>query len=267
MRRILSACMLCAGLGAVFCRQGLTLIAAAAPTTENSSKEVQTLVRLLETRYHSATSWKATFLERYSEGPREMRLESGTAYFRKPGRMRWEYEEPEKKLFVADGKTVWFYVPADKTVTRAAMKESDDWRTPLALLTGKAKLDRLCGKIELLAAPAGQAGRPTEAVARDGTQTLRCLPKDKFANASRPPSQRDASAIESSAPFTEILFQVNRATGELSDIIIRQSGGTEMEYRFGNWQRDISLPDSMFRFQAPPGVAIVEETSGTRPGI
>src|SRR5260370_23202186 len=81
--------------------------------------------------------------------------------------MRWEYEAPERKLFIADGKTVWFYVPADHTATKAPIKESSDWRTPLALLTGKAHLSRLGSRIDLTAqkrAPAWHA-------------LLRCLPK------------------------------------------------------------------------------------------
>ena len=115
-----------------------------------STGDVQAVVRALEAHYHSAVSLKAAFLERYSEDGKVVRVESGTAYFSRPGRMRWEYESPETKLFVADGKTAWFYVPADRTVSRARMKESADWRTPLALLTGKAKLSRLCGRIELI---------------------------------------------------------------------------------------------------------------------
>ena len=64
--------------------------------------------------------------------------------------MRWEYESPEKKLFIVDGTNVWFYVPADRTVSRAKVKESSDWRTPLALLTGKSDLSKLCRSIEIL---------------------------------------------------------------------------------------------------------------------
>ena len=64
--------------------------------------------------------------------------------------MRWEYDSPEKKLFLVDGKTTWFYVPYDHTVTKAPVKESSDWRTPLALLTGKADLSRLCSQIDLI---------------------------------------------------------------------------------------------------------------------
>ena len=143
------------------------------------SREAQSIVRVLEARYHSARTLKAVFLERYHEGGRDVRAESGTVYFSRPGRMRWEYESPEPKLFVADGKTVWFYVPADRTVTRAQMKESADWRTPLALLTGKAKLSSLCSGIEVV--PRGEQGlalgRAVESSQPADVVVLRCLPR------------------------------------------------------------------------------------------
>src|ERR1700680_347677 len=93
----------------------------------------KTIAHLLEQHYHNARTLRAVFLQRYSEGPRAARVESGTVFFRRPGQMRWEYDSPEQKLFLVDGKTVWFYVPYDHTVTRAPVKESSDWRTPLAL--------------------------------------------------------------------------------------------------------------------------------------
>ena len=40
--------------------------------------------------------------------------ESGHLYLMRPRMMRWEYKNPEEKLFVSDGKTVYFYVPADR---------------------------------------------------------------------------------------------------------------------------------------------------------
>jgi len=209
------------------------------------------VVRSLESRYHSARTLKAAFLERYTEGGRNARVESGTVYFRRPGRMRWEYESPEEKLFIADGQTVWFYVPADRTVTRARTKESADWRTPLALLTGNAKLSRLCGRIEFA------DERPSAA----DHVLLRCLPRG---NASRARSSGPAGAAEpaeESDAFREVLLEVDPARSELLRVLVRQAGGLEIEYRFGNWQRDLPLPEAMFRFQAPPGVAIVDESS------
>ena len=48
-------------------------------------------VRLMERRYRAAKTLQATFLERYMESGRAVRVESGVAYFRRPGKMRWEY--------------------------------------------------------------------------------------------------------------------------------------------------------------------------------
>src|ERR1700758_1054541 len=105
--------------------------------------DAKAAVRALESRYHHATSLKAAFFERYSDGKGGGSAESGTVYFSRPGRMRWEYESPEEKLFIVDGTNVWFYVPADRTASRAKIKDSSDWRTPLALLTGKTDFSRL----------------------------------------------------------------------------------------------------------------------------
>ncbi len=113
-----------------------------------TATDVKNIVHRLETRYHSARTLQATFLERYVENGRVVRTEAGIAYFRRPGKMRWEYQSPEKNLFLVDGKWAWFYVPADHTVTRVPAKESTDWRTPLALLAGEMKVSRVCARIE-----------------------------------------------------------------------------------------------------------------------
>jgi len=83
----------------------------------STSPEGKLIVARLEARYRGAHTLAATFLERYSENGQVVRSEAGTAYFRRPGKMRWEYESPEKNLFLVDGKTAWFYVPGDHTVT------------------------------------------------------------------------------------------------------------------------------------------------------
>src|SRR5260370_23272594 len=109
---------------------------------------MQDVVTRLGARYRSSRTLQAAFLERYTENGRVLRAESGIAYFRRPGKMRWEYESPEKNLFLVDGKSAWFYVPADHTLTRVPAKQSTDWRTPLALLAGEMNVSRVCARIE-----------------------------------------------------------------------------------------------------------------------
>ncbi len=76
------------------------------------------LVKAMEQKYAKANGLQAVFLERYYDNGKLVRAESGRAYFRKPGKMRWEYEKPEKNLFLVDGKYAWFYTPVDRTATK-----------------------------------------------------------------------------------------------------------------------------------------------------
>ena len=219
-----------------------------AGAAKDSADSAKAIAQLLEEHYRHAQTLRAVFLERYSAGPREARIESGTVYFRRPGRMRWEYEAPEKKLFLSDGKSVWFYVPADRTVTKAPIKESSDWRTPLALLTGRANLSKLCNRIEVI----DQKNTPP------GHAVLRCVPKGEPKPPANSASEQDSTELPGAVDFTEVLLEVNSTNGELASVRIRQVGGIEIEYRFGDWQEGLPLPENMFQFHPPAGVAIVD---------
>jgi outer membrane lipoprotein-sorting protein len=63
--------------------------------------------------------------------------------------------------------------------------------------------------------------------------------------------------------FAEVLLEVNSTNGELASVRIRQAGGIEIEYRFGDWQEGLPLPENMFQFHPPAGVAIVDGSALT----
>jgi outer membrane lipoprotein carrier protein len=234
----------------LFLVNALTIITAIQPVQANVSPGAAPAAHALETRYHDAKTLQAIFLERYRDSNQGLQAESGKVYFSRPGRMRWEYEAPEQKLFISDGKMVWFYVPSDHTVTRAPMKQSTDWRTPLALLTGKAKLSQLCENLDLSAETPGV----------QGDVVLRCRPRGEKAKGKGATEDGvDASIAPIDQQYDEVFLEVNPETGELADVRILQPGGIELEYRFGNWEENVPLPESLFRFQAPQGVAIVEQ--------
>jgi outer membrane lipoprotein carrier protein len=212
--------------------------------TVSSVRDTDSIRRALEARYQHARTLRASFYERYSDGHGGFSAESGTVYFSRPGRMRWEYESPEEKLFIVDGVNVWFYVPADHTASRATLKESSDWRTPLALLTGKANLSKLCRSLELATVEQEKAGGIDSASIAAGDAVLVCLPRDAATN--------DADY--------RVLFQID-SRAQLVRVVIDEPGHTQTEFRFGNWQENADIPENKFHFQLPPGVSIVDEES------
>lgn len=198
----------------------------------------------LEDRYRHASTLKAAFFERYSDGSGDVQAESGTVYFSRPGRMRWEYESPEQKLFIVDGTNVWFYVPADRTASRAKVKDSSDWRTPLALLTGKTDFSRLCRTIEVVDAAKDDA--PDERPLTAGDTMLRCLPRNE-------PGGADGEV-------SEVLIESD-PEARLMRLLIRQPGNLETEFRFANWEENLPIPEPKFHFLPPPNVAVVDESA------
>jgi outer membrane lipoprotein carrier protein len=198
--------------------------------------------RALEARYQHAHTLKAIFFERYSDGSGGVTAESGTVYFSRPGRMRWEYESPEQKLFLVDGANAWFYVPADHTASRAKLKESSDWRTPIALLAGSANLSKLCRNIEIVDS-LRQGEKSGEDLSSPGDAVLRCTPRDTSGDAGQ-----------------EVLLETD-SESHLVRVIIRQAGNASTEFRFGNWEENLPVPEAKFHFDPPPGVAIVDQQS------
>jgi outer membrane lipoprotein carrier protein len=203
-----------------------------------SAVDARSVATALDAHYHNARTLQAVFLERYIEGGQTVRVESGTVFFSRPGRMRWEYESPQEKLFLVDGKNVWLYVPADRTATRQSVKESDDWRTPLALLTGRVHLDHLCGSLALMPTAAPSVGQSPV----NGGYQLFCTPR--------------ISGHEA-APFQDVILEVD-SSFRLTRVLIRQPGAQETEFRFGDWRENMPLPEDKFRFLPPAGVAIIE---------
>src|SRR5213595_3019378 len=170
-------------------------------------------VKRLEATYRAARTMQVIFLEQYSENGRVVRTEAGAAYFRRPGKMRWEYQSPEKNVFVVDGKTAWFYVPADHTVTRVPAKKSTDWRTPLALLAGEVKLSRICNRIGFA---------PQRAPENSADVVLYC----ELRGASKSDEGRDADRAADSVEAQDIAYlEVVEESGELVRVLVNDVGG------------------------------------------
>ena len=207
---------------------------------------VEAIVARLQARYHSARTLQATFLERYTEGGRVVRMEAGTAYFRQPRKMRWEYDAPEKNLFLVDGKAAWFYVPADHSVTRVPANQSADWRTPLALLVGGMKVSRVCKQV--VDAVNEKPENPEHAMLY--CELRGAATKSPKRAAGEPPLQKPTNG-------EAVFFEVDRSSGDLVRVLIRDPGGIGIEFSFTDWRIDPLVPDSLFRFDPPKGVAIV----------
>jgi outer membrane lipoprotein carrier protein len=174
---------------------------------------------------------EAQFAESYS-GAGMTRQETGTLLLKKPGRMRWDYEVPRPKIFLTDGSTAWFYVPGEKQVRRAPLKQIEDLRSPLRYLLGKTKLEK-----EFVGLTIATDAKPVNG----GNIVLRGVPKGMQERVS------------------QTLLEVT-PDGVITRILVEEMDGSVTEFRFLQQKENVQIADARFKFVPPPGVEVVQGT-------
>ena len=84
------------------------------------------LDRILEgmEKKYANSSFSATFLQESTLKAMEITdFASGKVYVRHPGKMRWEYEKPDRQIIITDGYKLWIYRPEDNQVMTGAAPE------------------------------------------------------------------------------------------------------------------------------------------------
>jgi outer membrane lipoprotein carrier protein len=197
------------------------------------AQDVHQLARAVDDHYNHLRSLQSDFTEIY-RGAGAERVESGTLWLKKPRKMRWEYRSPKEKLFVSDGRAVWFYMPGERQARRTDPKKLDDLRSPLAFLLGKSKLEN---ELQGLSKASDQApSDPRDTV-------LRGVPR---AMADR---------------VSDVQLEINPAN-QIVRIVLTDADGVTTEFRFAGFKENVDLSDGRFEFAPPPGVEVVEGELG-----
>ena len=197
----------------------------------HAQTDVHALAAKVDQRYDHLRSLEARFTEAYT-GAGVSRTESGTLLLKKPGRMRWDYDQPRSKMFLTDGQTAWFYVPGERQARRTPIKQIDDLRSPLRYLLGKTKLEKELEGLSL-------ASDQKPALAED--LVLRGVPK----------GMRDR--------VEQALLEIS-PDGLITRIVVEEIDGSTTEFRFLQQKENVEIPDAQFHFVLPPGVEIVAGT-------
>jgi outer membrane lipoprotein carrier protein len=196
-------------------------------------QDIHQTARAVDEHYNHLRSLQTDFTEIY-RGAGAERSESGTLWLKKPRKMRWEYRSPREKLFVSDGKAVWFYLPAERQLRKTDFKKLDDLRSPIAFLLGKTKLEK---ELQGLSKVVDQAPLSPANI------LLRGVPK---AMADR---------------VSEVLLEITPSS-QLARIVFSEVDGATTEFRFSNLKEDLEVSDRLFQFSPPPGVETVEGELG-----
>ena len=188
----------------------------------------------LQRKYDAVHDFSADFIHTYQGGVlRKQITERGHVLVKKPGKMRWEYTAPEKKLFVSDGVRIYSYVPEDKQVVVGAVPKDDQAGAPILFLAGKGNLmrDFTPSRAD---APAGSPA---------ASHALKLVPRS---------AQPD---------YDWLLLVVDQQSLSLRSLVTMDGQGGQSSISFVNLKENVSPADKEFAFNIPRGVDVITGSS------
>ena len=203
----------------------ITAVALAAPLPYAQQTAPQ-VAAALQAKYDSVRDFTADFTQQYESGIlRKKSTERGKLQVKKPGRMRWDYTAPDKKLFVSDGTMLYLWVPADNQVTTSRVPTQDEATTSMQFLTGKGNLTRDFTVTFIENSPAGTYG-------------LRLQPKLQ---------ERDYDWLQ---------LVIDRQTLQIRSLTAADRQGGQSTFTFTNFKENVGLSDKTFAFTIPRGADV-----------
>lgn len=214
---------------------GAILIAQAERPTE--LRPAVDVAAALQERYDSVGDFSASFVHTYEGGLlRTTASERGDVQIKKPGKMRWSYREPEEKLFVSDGRTMYSYVPADRQVIVTEVASDGQGGAPVLFLAGTGDLTR---DFDVSYASGLREDGP-------GTLALELTPR------------------VAEPDYESIVLVVDEASLQIRRLVTVDPQGGTSTLIFDGIRENLGIADSSFAFTVPRGVDVISNNQPSR---
>jgi len=192
------------------------------------------LAAKVQQRYNGIMDIQGDFIQTYEGGVlRTKTTERGTVAIKRPGRMRFTYTKPEKKVFVSDGNRLYAHMVADKQVIVSPAPGPDQGDIPAMFLAGQSDLAR----------DYTPTFTPLPGAA-SGLVTLKLVPR------------------KPSAEYESIGLGIDPKTLQIQFLTAVDTQGGRSSFSFANLKENRGLTDKDFVFRIPAGVDVV--TNGGR---
>jgi outer membrane lipoprotein carrier protein len=187
------------------------------------------VVRGIEAQYGKMTDLRAEFSQTaFNKSLNQNLPAQGTVYLKKGGKLRWEYSQPTPQEIVSDGKKLWVYTPSLNQVNVGEAPE---------VLAGPAG-SFLAGLGKLREHFSVRFLNPAQPIDAEGNYVLDLTPKRPLPTLSRLVLGVDKE------------FQLKKA-------VVHDQFENTVTMSFAKLAVNSNLPDKLFTFVAPQGVATV----------
>lgn len=192
---------------------------------------VDQVVERLQQRYDDTGDLTAKVAQEMEvEGFGRKFTSTGKVYFKRPGRMRWEMDEPQRQTIIADGTYLWIFQPSENQVYKAPFGQAFQSSTPVSFLTG---IGRIADDFKVTADGDDEAHLYLRLVPRSGGEGIGIL-----------------------------RLGIDRTTYDILTAEIQDPIGNRTRLTFSDLRRDTELDDEFFAFTVPVGAEVVEAPGG-----
>jgi outer membrane lipoprotein carrier protein len=179
-------------------------------------------------KHYTGNNFQAEFIQESTVKAMDITdFASGKIFVRYPGKMRWEYEKPEKQVIITDGIKLWIYRPADNQVMAGS--------APAFFSDGK-----------------GASFLSDITLVRKKFNISLGESKDDFFY------ELKLKPLEKTLDVTDIRLSVTKNTFTVIRVITYNSYGDENRIELLNHRFKADLQDSLFSFEAPEGTDVLQ---------
>lgn len=190
-----------------------------APDTELSQAEGRSVIDRVQEQYNNISSFRSQFHQHSYLAAMDIgELSTGTVWFSKPGRMKWEYQTPEEQVFLVRDETLWLYQKEDRQLIINNFVDVLLTDLPVAFIMGLGDLRR---DFSLKKACRNQEGLVIELTAKEGGDAAGSkhegLEGFKLLVREGAPVPAGAQVIHLGGNLTSILLTEIRANPEITE--------------------------------------------------
>ncbi len=217
------------------CALPVSSLAAEEQPDDKATKEVREVVKKIQSRYEQTRDLEAEFKQSTKiEGFATPLASSGNLYIKKPGKLRWDYRDPDVQEIYVKGDDLMMYVPQHKQVLVGKLTQMAASQAPLQLLQGAAKLEE---HFEVQATLGGERGE-------GGVPLVTLIPRE--------------TGPESVRTVVRIVVEAQPRSYFIKTVSIHEISGNVATFQFSNMKPNTGLKGTLFEFTVPAGVEVVK---------
>ena len=189
----------------------------------------QTIVNAIQKNYQSVRTFQAEFEQKsFVNMIKRTEIAQGNVQIKKPGKMKWVYNDPDPQVLISNQKNLWLHSLEDKQATKMPVESVYSSNTPALFLAGEGILTNIFNV--------------TEVITGKNIYTVTLSPK------------------EAKSDLNRLILRTNKNNYQIIGVTVYDDLGNKTQIKFKNIRINEQIAESIFDFKVPAGVEIQDFT-------